>query len=94
MTRAAVPGDTASADFHPAAALLSAHCGQSVDDAVKAARAALARDDAEGDHAALACLLAAVSAFNTDRLDAIRKEGSGTARMLAVPQYSRAAGSP
>jgi hypothetical protein len=63
------------------------NCGASVDDALKAARAALAGNDSAHDHAALTCLLAAMQALNAGRLDVVRRGDGKQARMLAVPQY-------
>jgi hypothetical protein len=79
------PQDTAPSR---AAALSQPDCGASIDDALKAARAALVSKDAAHDHTALACLLAAMSALNAERLDVVRGNAGAQAHVLAVPKDS------
>lgn len=83
--RAAAQQESASSPGTPS---LQPDCRKSIDDALKAARTALAADDAAHDHEALVCLLAAVSAVNAERLYALR--GNGQVHVLAVPKNSGA----
>jgi hypothetical protein len=66
-------------------AIVPPACGLSVKDALKAARAALAANSPDQDRTALSCLIAAVAALETARLDAVREIDH--AHVLAVPQY-------
>jgi hypothetical protein len=63
-------------------------CGQSVDAALNAARAALAANDAANDRAALGCAVAALAALDHD-LQAL-EQGRQPSGVLKLPQHANA----
>lgn len=62
-----------------------ARCGQTITDALNAARAALASNDAKLEHAALVCLLAAVAALDKE-VEAL-ETGDQHSGVIKVPQH-------
>jgi hypothetical protein len=78
----ATPSSTAPGPSASTVQSQTQHCGATIADALSESRRALAANDAAADHKALGCLIEAMSAFQTQSLTAVRKDGT---RAIAVP---------
>jgi hypothetical protein len=82
----AAANDISSAS-QPAQSASAPSCGTTVDEKLAAARKALQANDT-ATRTAIACLIEAVSALETQSLSTVRKDGT---HVIAVPTYKRGA---